>query len=407
MVRIFKTFFAPRMRKVVWRLSVWSLSMVAVLALFHQSKLRAQPEITATRDIQLLLSLGGYYSGPLGGVCDTQTLEAISKYKQTNPNLNLLIECNNHLLKVLKDDFRSAAASFSNGSDLNKAKEIGELRNEVKNANAAIKGLSDSFSSQFVTQYNSLASIGVTTILTAIAIFIASGTLLIKTAVEESHKQLLKESSEKLTSEIDAAKGELLKVATTAHHQISARIASNFSGHCINLYKDNPKPQETDGKQPPSYKLSNIYESYLQIALGLGQDGYDSACAMENSLKERLAEPTPEQQQVAAHCLNNYIFYLAQREEKADEANVRRLLTRLEELAVQNRSDHKYWMDYQDTVIWVKLHLGDLSAEQARSAVESLISETSAPSAWRAAAKERYDFYDRFPSHTEKVNLSV
>ncbi len=436
MKTLFALVNAPKVRKTIRRLSLWSLLIITILALFHESKLYAQEKTHITRDIQLLLSLGGYYAGQLDGVCNDKTLQAVNAYKGTLPNTPLLPECNNHLLQVLTGDVRTTLTTKTLptrkteqnqyvatdiGATNSKLVELDAVKADLKNTNAALKGLSDNFSTHFITQYNSLAGIGVTTIIAAIAIFIASGTLLIKTSVEESHRILLaeskselnrliavakQESKDELTMIVDVAKRDLWERTGASHLELTAKIAANFSGHCINLYKDNPKPEESDGRQPPTYKTNQIYKSYLGIALALGYDGYKASLDLQKSLSDRKSDPTPLQKTVIVRCLNNYLFYLAQRGHKIDEPQIRQLLGELEQLADTNRDDPA-WRDYKDTIAWAKLHLGEETAERTKSYIESLIRDTNAPQEWQLATKERYDFYDRFPSHTQKVNLVI
>jgi hypothetical protein len=153
----------------------------------------ARDNANVARDTQLLLSLNGFYTGPIDGLCNAQTKQAIEKYQSTLVKTPLTkplgISCSVQLLETLKNDLssvlttdtsatRSGTTHAKNGindtAPINSlAAEIDDVKATIKNTNTALKGISDGISTHFITLFNNLATIGITSGLAALSVSVA------------------------------------------------------------------------------------------------------------------------------------------------------------------------------------------------------------------------------------------
>jgi hypothetical protein len=361
------------------------------------------------RDIQLLLSLKGIYTGQLNGLCDVQTLQAIEKYGHTLTKTPTRIECSSQFLESLKNDMSAILAADTLPANRTAAQKsdatnevssistrLAALETNNKNTNAAVKGISDSLSAYFVTQFDNLASIGVSAFATAIAIIIAFtaliGNLFIKDTVRAAHDQ-----------ELDKAKSEHAKMLKLATTQLSANIYTAFGAHCINLYKDIPDPVTVPHRK-------NMYESYLDIAVHMTQRGYGQALEL---FKTQTDKPSIEQEDTMTVCLNNYAYFLAERsaQEHAraqeDKVKLGQLLPELERISVAKGKKSDWWA-VKDTLVWAQLHLDHIEGQAAKAIIEEIINDSSVPEQFKEETRKRYIFFNKFPQNARrKVELFV
>lgn len=89
-----------------------------------------------------------------------------------------------------------------------------------------------------------------------------------------------------------------------------------------------------------------------------------------------------------------------------DIENVRLAIAELEKIAGEDNQNINM-RDIKDTIVWAKLSLGIMTAQQAKAEVELLIKDRDITPRWKIDLKKRYDFYDRFPEHKDKVDLQV
>lgn len=259
------------------------------------------------RDTQLLLSLTGVYTGPLDGLCNAQTKQAIneSTLAKTRLDKSLEITCNIESLEAIKNDLRSvlmAGASIThstathNGNDVNDtitinslSRELDDIKVSIRNTNAALKGMADGFAANFLNQYNGLASTGMTIFITGISVTIAVIALVsnllrdfITKSVETSHNKFLEESNTMLqqaknaildqsNTTLQQAKETILqqakeesKTMLLAQAVLSTQLYGTLGGHIVYFYQDLAHPEGTD---------KNIYTTYLSIGVRISTYG--------------------------------------------------------------------------------------------------------------------------------------
>ena len=360
------------------------------------------------RDIQLLLSLNGIYKGPMDGICGELTEQAIKKYYNILTNMPNGHICNNEVRDKITHDLgeiitTSTARSHvsqmqdtSNDKDTLKSR-VEELETKINNTNSTIKALGDSFSAHFVTQFNNLASIGVSAFVTAISIFIAFvaliGNLLIKDAVKAAHDR-----------EMEKTQTALADMMSIASAEIGADFFATLGGHCIDLYKDFPEPA---GRHQPQYK------SYVSMAASIATDGYKYSLELKELMKKqkKVVEETKKdiekrelKERKILVCLNNYVFYLAQ---NGDKHAVETVLNELIKIASDKKAKgDPDWYSLEDTIAWAKLHIGRYTATQTKNAVQLLIDNPDIDHQWKIETKVRYDLHDKCKSNeNEKVKL--
>jgi hypothetical protein len=198
-----------------------------------------------TREIQLLLSLKSLYTGPVDGRCSKETKHAIETYESrfatARPNASIETSCNAEFLSNIKNDLKSILTSDTLDSSASVTgeknqtfpnAEIDDLKTSIKYTNAALKGMTDGLAANFMNQYNSLASIGISAFVAAIAAVIAIISLtsallreFITKSAEKSHNDLLKESQNKLSRILCQAKYEVDISHASLLTQIYARLS--------------------------------------------------------------------------------------------------------------------------------------------------------------------------------------
>ena len=259
------------------------------------------------------------------------------------------------------------------------------MSESVKSLEAQLRAAQEKLSAQLITHTFQLVTYGVGAFGVAATLTSFLGNFWIKDRVLAMHNEA-----------IESAKSTLDEKFKEAIAEASATIYTQFGGHCINLYKD---------FKDPSGSNKGIYNSYINIAVTMSKYGYLNAEIMRKSLELQKLRPGETQKFVIDGCLNNYAFYLAQRALPQDKAELATLLPKLEK-TVSEEGNSPGWWDHHDTLAWVKLALGLVSAADTKKAVNAILSNPLVPAAWKTAVIERYDFYDRFVEHVDKVEIS-
>lgn len=270
---------------------------------------------------------------------------------------------------------------------------------EIDTIKTDLKKLRDNFSTMFVTQFSSLASIGVAAALTSISILIAAMVFISNIVINEKVKSTHAE-------EMAKTRVRLKEITEVYHHYTSAKIYRLFATHSINLYKDLPAP--TTGHQ------KNLYESYLNIAVDTAKTAYRSSEDLQECLRNQNLPASNEQKETIWACVNTYIFYLSERcnrGEHEDMDTVVSILPKLVKIISEIRDQREYrerWCNYQDTIAWANLHLGRKRAQETKNIVQELINLPDISPEWKSETKKRYDFFNKLQTEDEnKVHLSL
>lgn len=271
------------------RLKVALFILFALPVLVFAYDKQTTDNTNVVRYTQLLLSLNGFYTGPLDGQCKTQTRQAIGTYNAALPNTLPGVGCTSQFLEQLKDKLTaSLSTDNSKPHDLSSQNTAGDhnmeslsatisnIKADLANTTSTVKGINQSLSTHFVTLAYNMATVGITAFVAAISVLIAiavgAANIFLKDRVEELHKEMLSEMHE------------------LSHAELSAKIYAVFAAHSINLYKDIPRPL-----LPPG---NTLYNSYLSIAVELAKYGYHNSAAPQESLKNKNAKPSKEQEEV-------------------------------------------------------------------------------------------------------------
>jgi hypothetical protein len=140
---------------------------------------------------QLLLSLNGFYSGPISGKCNTKTQKAIEKQiglpaatpsdtfcRKILDDLNgkkLLEDLNGKLttsMSTSASGFHDLVAQSTTG-ERNIASEIDKLKSDLSNNITTVNGINEGMSTRFSTLAISMYTIGTTSLLAGIALIVA------------------------------------------------------------------------------------------------------------------------------------------------------------------------------------------------------------------------------------------
>jgi hypothetical protein len=357
----------------------------------------ARSRSNITYEIQSMLSLRGVYTGKPNGLCDEQTIQAIEQYR-TRFKIPDGVECSTQFLESLKNDISAtlAAATSTANSTVAKTPEtisdtatinarLEALETNYKNTNSTVKNISDSLSSYFVTQFDNLASIGVSAFVTAISIIIAFtaliGNFFIKSAVEKAHEQELAKAQLALKSKI-----------TIVRLQAASHIFTTIGSYCENLYLSLKTPDQEYQKE--------LYEAYLDIAVNLTHYGFISSKELGKCIKEEKSEPDEKQTEILETCINNYAYFLAPKTlRESDDAQINKgelgkLLIELNKISAPKML--KYW-HVKHTIAWAKVHLDNKldKFDEFNRVIDELIADYNVPRSWKDAIRKKHALYRR------------
>jgi hypothetical protein len=396
-------------------------------AAYARSKIRATSTVNndtvLVHDTQLLLSQSGFYTGHLDGRCDPQTEHAINTYVGTLSQKPNGTACSGPFLKTIIDTLLLSAAHVIHPTndtatinllsskveaikdDVNKTKsaeteDITSIKSELSKTNSAVTAVKDSIITNFTNEYSSLAGLGISSFVAFIGLLGASiiGIYsILHHYITNKHNELLASSENKLLVMIATHNSEIAAMAETAHADISTRIYTMFSAHCINLYKDLPEPA---GKHWP------MYRSYLEIAVYMSTYGYLHAILILKSVEKTNKEPSDVQKAVLRSALNNYVYYLSEMNRKEDRSNIEEGIHKLEKIINEEQNNSESWQ-YHDPLAWANLHLKRTSIQESTRAIQNLISRKDLDLKWRAELAKRYDFYNLCHTPEEKISLFI
>jgi|GEM_PF-3940836 hypothetical protein len=363
------------------------------------------------RDTQFLLSLNGSYTGPIDGQCNAQTKQAIAQYQNrlanAPPSVSRDIDCNVELLNTIRNDI-STALTTTNATV--PSKEIDEIKTSLKNTNAALKGLTDGFASNFLSQYNSLASSGLSAFIAALF-----GTIAIIALASTLLKDFIKEYINTHTQAVlDKATDHLLTTANIEHASLATQIYARLGGRILlsqlnNFYRDPMCPQVHRRER---------YMGYLEGGAHISTVGNDSANKLIRLYREKKIPIPDDDAKWINACKNNFIFYVSAKHDtyfnisKSEDViktvgDVANAIKELEAMLSDNRKTLSL-VDNRETLIWAKLCLGIMTGQVAKTQIELLASDSNINDEWKKEVQERYEFYDRFPEHAgNKVNLAI
>jgi diacylglycerol kinase len=310
------------------------------------------------------------------------------------------IDCNIEILNTIKAELTDKLQTVTSST-----KDIDEIKTSLKNTNAALKGLTDGFASNFLSQYHSLASSGISAFIAAI-----SGTIAIIALASALLKDFIKEHINSHTKEIiDTASKHLIQEANIAHNSLAAQIYARIGGNILysqlkSFYNDSQCPQNN---------RRDRYLGYLEGGTHISTIGNDTANDLVTLYNK--ADLTDNDYYWLNACRNNFIFYVCSENDvyfntpRTEETlkklgDVASAISELEKMLSDGRKkDHL--RENKETLIWAKLCLGTISCRDAKTQIEALAREADTPVKWKRDIQARYNFYDRFPEHPQLTGM--
>lgn len=326
--------------------------------------------------LQRMLTLKGMYTGPIDGIAGPETNNAIRLYKKqigwhvTNQISDLLIE-------RLREEEKSISPNTNHKPDqlnsLGNEEKLAALTQELKetkaglqNTNAEFKILKDSISANFFNSYTGLVAILITTIGIALGLLGA----LLAWGIPKIEDRIKKEV-------IKAHRGML----RLTENRVSARVLTDFSAHCIYLYKDIDK---SDAK----------YKNYLDMAISLSGLGFNKA---ENLTTDDSSLTDDEDKKVKNACLNNRIYYLLERGTDKDKLEAEKHFKDLQDVASEHeKSSITGWWSVKETLAWAMLKLYPEKKDEIRKIIQSLLNNSNLDAKWVSDLHNKWEKIDRF-----------
>ncbi|MBG0797566.1 hypothetical protein IYX23_07780 [Methylocystis sp. L43] len=387
------TRWAIRRRKYFGWFLLWAIvALTPSITLYAHESANAR-EKGATKAIQASLYLKGLYDGPIDGTCNAKTLAGLSNYaaRVENRTVEAKKTCNADALAMLRASEIKIAATAPPKDTVTGAKDdVGDLKRDIANQQKAIEDLTAKFGDQFASQFHNLATVGISTLITAISILIAFiafiGNVALKDAVKAAHE-----------AEMVRARNQLDSLTKLANDRIHASVYGTISGQFVDIYKSIPNPR---GEQ------SNLLRSYLNSAIVMSKIAFDSADALVTKLDSlsSVVSDSDKQQYVETRvrCMNNYAFYLAQRGLERDKIRVEEFLSEMIKTAdTRKQNRESYWWAFEDTVVWVRLNLGLIHADQAAVVVQALLDGDCADADWKKGTVANYRMYNALKGDAE------
>lgn len=352
------------------------------------------------RDIQLMLTQKGIHAGEnkeaikIDGIYGPQTEAGIKEYERQN-NMEETGKPSEHLRSRLYEDVKSLTDNNNTNEDKKLAalaQELDETKENLKNTNEALRTITNSMSDHFINNFNNL----VTLFLSTLAIVV--------TAFSVWLGWYIPSFQEEITDKVNEAHEKMLK---HSRNHIYAGLLTQFSSHCLNLYKD----LKTD---TPEKK--NLYDSYLTIAKNFSDLGYKKAKALTNNKVKLTEEEEKMEKLIVDYSINNKLFFTATpfigiekstKNIKPDNQEVIELFNEMRNVCSSNDKTYREadLFNFKETLLWAKLHMK--SYEDIKD-IESEINLTTHnkrfPLDWR---KEIYRRYDKFNTPTkQELNIT-
>jgi hypothetical protein len=208
-------------------------------------------------DIQLLLTISTRYSAGIDGICGPKTADAIAAYINAPPNTPspLIYTCNSDLIKsilpsLIQEISADKVAKGSNNNAFNleisgMQKQVSDMQyklSDMQNELTAnkLKAKMDDDKNDILSRYNNdfNAFVALCILLVTLTATAAIGVgIWANDLVKKSRARTLELARKDLKTDIEVAKNEVIKIAETTWLQVAARIFTNLSAHCINLYR--------------------------------------------------------------------------------------------------------------------------------------------------------------------------
>jgi hypothetical protein len=244
------------------------------IALFPASAYYQKTSVTnykraIVRQIQVLLSQKGINPGRIDGRCGPDTNRALKEYKDTLTGdvkqyfSALCQDIDKATLQTINNDTRLSLHHKEKYQQQDQTVNLKKLEEDLISTNMTVRNLSERFSDSFAAQFKDIASLGVTTTITAISIIIAFaallGNLIIKDAVKDAHDK-----------EIEKARSKLEDLT----QDVRANIFTTVSAHNIYFYR------EID---PLDDRRKDVYKSHVLVATKIAKRAYQFSNALKKN----------------------------------------------------------------------------------------------------------------------------
>ncbi|UJP00089.1 MAG: peptidoglycan-binding protein [Nitrosomonas sp.] len=321
--------------------------------------------------LQRILTLKGMYTGPIDGISGPETNNAIRLYKKqigwpvTNQISDQLIERLREEEKSILPNTNSELPNSLNEEKLAAlAQELKETQENLKNTNEALRTITNNMSDHFINNFNNLFTL----LLSILAIVV--------TAFSVWLGWYIPRFQEEITDKVRKAHDEMLRLTES---RVSARVLTDFSAHCIYLYKDIDK---SDTK----------YKNYLDMAISLSGLAFDKA---ENLTDD--SSLTGEDKKVKSACLNNRIYYLLERGTDKDKWEAEKHFKDLQDVAEEHeKSLITGWWSVKETLAWAMLKLYPDKKNEIKKIIQSLLTNSSLDAKWVSDLHNKWEKIDRF-----------
>jgi hypothetical protein len=271
----------------------------------------------------------------------------------------------------------------------------------VSSVESDILKISDKINASYIDIFTKVIALFATVFSITVAITAIIGNMVVKDYMGSLHKSLLDETQRKLDEKISRFSKEIEQETAIAVSKAESKIYTTFAAHCLNLYKDISNPDEPSRRR--------IYESYLDIAVVMAFNGYAAAQQLKKHVGDKVA--AKDHEDIFVKSLNNYAYFLAERSGQTsqraenDRVKLGELLKHLHE-AYECHEYSPTWWSYKDTIIWVELHLGRMSPEDASRQLTEMLADGRVPNDWKHRARQRYKFYNSLAQNGSRlVNL--
>ncbi len=202
-------------------------------------------------------------------------------------------------------------------------------------------------------------------------------------------------------AELEKTKSKLGMLVGTANLDVGANIYTTIGGHCIDLYKNFEEPA-LGGRH------HELYKSYVSMAVRIAANAYLYASKLQTFIDSQPNDALTQLEKARYRklidvSLNNYVFYLSQRGTQKDKDLLIDLLPKLSKVAADKKVAGDKWWDYQETVIWAKLHMDRNTALICKLEINELMEIPNVSPDWRASVKERYALYNKTCAHEAEM----
>jgi hypothetical protein len=301
-------------------------------------------------------------------------------------------------LIICGQTYLDVAVAQGNSIPTSAYSRVVSLDERVSNAESDILRISDRINASYIDIFTKVIALCATVFGITVAITALVGNMVVKDYMNSLHRNLLEETQRKLDEKISIFSKEIEQETAIAVSKAESKIYTTFAAHCLNLYKDINNPDEPSRRR--------IYESYLDIAVVMAFNGYASAQQLKRHIGDKPIDK--DQNDIFIKSLNNYAYFLAERSGQSssraenDRVKLGELLNHLHE-TYGTHADSPIWWSYKDTIIWVELHLGRITPEEASRLLNELLADGRVPGDWKERARQRYKFYNSLTQNASRL----